>query len=265
MSAAIAIAASTGVPDNAAAAPPAHGPTTGPAPQADLSAVDPRIAKAADQAQRRLRGAYAVGPSIRSRRGLATSIVAKPGHPLRIRTGAQAVESPVSAARSFLGEYGGAFGLTGGAANLATRTVRTTNTGDSVVQLQQHVGGVPVLGGDLAVATDARGGILSASGEIAPSRGTVAGTPRISSQAATRTAIEFTRRQAHVAPGRGSFAAEAESWMFDPQLIGAPGIPGLRRVWRVDVTGHDLPTPTPASPNAQSGPKAAPKATTPNA
>jgi hypothetical protein len=53
--------------------------------------------------------------------------------------------------------------------------------------------------------------------------------------------------------------------MFDPQLIGAPGIPGLRRVWRVDVTGHDLPTPTPASPNAQSGPKAAPKATTPNA
>jgi bacillolysin len=55
----------------------------------------------------------------------------------------------------------------------------------------------------------------------------------ISKTAAIRTAIAAVHRQAPRTP----LTATAEQGMFDPDLIGAPGPRGLRRVWQIDVTG----------------------------
>jgi Zn-dependent metalloprotease len=226
--AALALVASVG----SAAADPGPRPAPDPSPAAS--------------AERGLRAASDVAPTLRKdRAGRIRSITAKAGHPLRRPSGVRAGAPAETVARAFVDAFGAGIGLADGDAGLTTESVVATAAGDRIVRFQQRVGGLPVIGGDVVVTTRANGQVLGATGEIssAPGEGSSA-TGEVSGGAARpeapRVSLAEAVRIAMASVGGARTAdlrAEASRWMFDPQLVGARGLPGLRQVWRVEVTG----------------------------
>jgi Zn-dependent metalloprotease len=203
-----------------------------------LAAVQPAQAaplSGAAAAEQALRAAGDKQPTIRKdRAGLVRSVIAQPGHPLRAAKGIAAKSTPESAARGFLNSYGAAFGLRDTTAS-SLKTVRTDRTaeGDRIVRFQQQLSGVPVIGGDVVVATRSNGDVLSATSEVTTEATTPTAT-RIPRERAIAVAINAAAGQAKV-PAK-QLVAEASRWMYDPAMLGAPTKPGLRPVWQVDVT-----------------------------
>lgn len=81
------------------------------------------------------------------------------------------------AARDFLATYGTLFGVNDQARDLRTVRSRRVRT-DVVTRFQQIYNGVPVLGAELSVHTNANAEVVSANGEVVPNIA-VDTTPRI--------------------------------------------------------------------------------------
>jgi Zn-dependent metalloprotease len=119
--------------------------------------------------------------------------------------------------------------------------VDTLPGGDRLVRFRQHVGGVPVLGGELVVTVNRAGLVVSAVGETPVDRPT-ATQARVSAATAGRNGL----RAAAVMLGLSTAelaVGETSLWLYDPRMIGAPGPGRLRPNWLVRVEHEGLTVP----------------------
>lgn len=169
--------------------------------------------------------------------GKVRFIGSEPGRPLPRPPGISASASPQAIARAFLDRYGASFGIRDQAAELRVRSSGPPSGagGRSTVRFQQVHRGVPVLGGELIVNLDREGNALSVSGEVLPAPD-VPVTPLVTGRRAQRVARGVVAKSRDAAPGRLD-ATEPTLWIHDARLLGGPGLPVPRLVWRMDVTG----------------------------
>ncbi|HRE01143.1 MAG TPA: M4 family metallopeptidase, partial [Ilumatobacteraceae bacterium] len=109
--------------------------------------------------------------------------------------------------------------------------------GSVAVRYQQHVGGIPVFAGEIAVQVAPDGSVRSATGEASAVVSPPA-EPQVTSAAAQGVALAAVAKALDGGVSAdGLQATPAELWWYDPQLIGAGGEPSLTLTWRTEVTG----------------------------
>ena len=155
------------------------------------------------------------------------------GSPAEPVQAAGAKADPLAAARAFLASYGTLFGLADPVAELRARPVREPVDGLSVVRLDQLHQGVPVIAGELAMQLDASGAVLAVAGEMSPEL-TLDVVPAITAAEAAAQAITATARANGLAESDVE-AAEPTLAIYDPALLGGPGVRLPRLVWRTEV------------------------------
>src|SRR5690349_12071258 len=107
--------------------------------------------------------------------------------PLVEASGVQAMSVEAMGA-SALAQYGPQFGLSDPAKELrVSRTDRSA--AGSTVRYQQQFNGIPVMGGEMLLNTDARGNVLSLNGEISPGLSLKSVQPTVSAAQALQTAL----------------------------------------------------------------------------
>lgn len=146
--------------------------------------------------------------------------------------------TPEEAARQFLGVYGPLFGLLDPSQELEVMRVEFRDRGRSFVRFQQVYRGIPVLGGELIVQMDAGKNVVSANGEVLPDLD-LAVTPAISVQTARQTALAKAAKDHGLSAGE-LVASQPELWIYNPVLLGGPGLDLDRLVWRTEVTPLEL-------------------------
>ena len=100
----------------------------------------------------------------RDRTGKVHFVGTQAGHSVRRPDGMASGTSPGVAARAHIAKYGALFGIEDAGAELAV--LHTSSAGPlTVVHLAQRAGGVPVLGGELAVTLDSADNLVSINGE----------------------------------------------------------------------------------------------------
>ena len=146
--------------------------------------------------------------------------------------------TPRAAALEAGERFGSRFGL-GSDAGLRIAGLERLRDGRSAAHLVQTIDGIPVLGGELAVGLTAAGDLLSIGGELVPD-GRVDATPTIGADDAARAATAAVAKSTGVA----STALRASSpvlSIYDPRILGGPGIDLPRAVWRLEVTDEAGP------------------------
>lgn len=199
--------------------------------------VVPVMASERPRAERVLLGRLPAGVTVHrdARTGEVRHLGGSSRRPVWTPPGGRAL-APQTAARRFLREYGSLFGVASPGRDL--QLTRTRPTGDrTFVRFGQRVDGFPVLGGELVLQIGPGGEVISARGET--SAGLLAGTrARVGADAARRTAIADARRRAG---GRvaGIRAGRPVLRVFDPAVMGGPGLPVARLAWQVPVATTD--------------------------
>ena len=179
-------------------------------------------------------GGRAAATPVAARAARTPFLGSKPGRPLPRPAGVPATAPPERVARAFLAAHSRTFKL-GSSTTLDLKSKSAVPGGRSSVRFQQVLKGLPVLGGELVVNLDARGRILSASGESEPSS-SFSARPAVSAASARRTARAVVARQERVAGSR-LHASTPKLWVYDSRLMGGPGLGRPTPVWRVDVSG----------------------------
>jgi bacillolysin len=171
----------------------------------------------------------------RDQRGRTHFVGARAGRTVKRPASVSATASPATKARAHLGRYGQLFGVGDPKDTLRTGTVDDLGHGQSVVRFQQMAQGLPVLGGQLATVVDARGNLVSMSGEASPRVSSSSFT--VTPSAARRAARTVTAKDTRVETGRLR-AARPARWLYDASLFSSSGAVGARAVWLVQVTAR---------------------------
>ena len=158
-----------------------------------------------------------------------------PEHPVTLPQRFIAGASPDQVARAFLRNYGSLFGLQDPSREL-TLMQQQTLEGRSFVRYQQQYQGIPVLAGELIVQVGRGNTIVSASGEVLPNL-SLDTTPRITAEQALQSALTTIERTYGVASSEVS-ATTPELWIFNPALLGGPGLRRDTLVWRMELRGE---------------------------
>ncbi len=147
-------------------------------------------------------------------------------------------DAAVSAARQDLTRYGAALGITDPAGDLSAAGQTRSGSGGTVVRFDQHVDGLPVIGGQVVVSLDRTGRLSSL--QASTSDATSADPARVGRSAAAATARRVTARDHHL--GAGTLRADGgDLWVFDPAALGAAAPVGASTVRRFEVThGADV-------------------------
>lgn len=145
---------------------------------------------------------------------------------------------PLTAARAFLGTYGTLFGLKVPKEELRARPITDPVDGISVVRFDQVHQGIPVIAGELALQVDASGGVLAVSGEISPDL-SLDVAPAITAEQAAAEAIRASAKANGVAASDLE-VEEPTLAIYDPALLGGPGLRVPRLVWRTEVSTSDV-------------------------
>lgn len=155
-----------------------------------------------------------------------------PGQPIKRARTLTASATPEQAARSFLASYGGLFGLRGQADELAV--MREPSFGDrTFVRFQQRYHGLPVIGGELVVQTDGQRNVVTANGEVLPDI-MIDTTPGMSAQQAQEQARAEIAKSYNLEPGQLT-VGQPQLSIFNPALLGGPGLRLTHLTWRMDV------------------------------
>ena len=154
-----------------------------------------------------------------------------------IPTGLPSDAAPEDAARTFLSTYGKLFGITNQRQELAVMREKTIDGNRSFVRFQQKHNGIPVLGGELNVQTDAGKNIVSANGKVLPGLA-VDVTPKISAADAIAKAIAVVAKT-HSIDASELSASSPELWIYNPIML-KPARNFNSLVWRMDVTPNRL-------------------------
>ncbi len=141
--------------------------------------------------------------------------------------------TPRAAAREAVERFTPRFGLSGDA-ELSVTDVDRLPGGRSAFRFQQTVDGLPVIGGQLAVSLDRNEDLLSIGGELmSPAK--VDPSASVTEPAAMTVALTATAK--HYGVSASSLRATAgELSVYDPRLLGGPGLALPRPVWRFEVT-----------------------------
>ncbi len=189
-----------------------------------------------EQLQRQTEGQVRI--SYHAQTGKIRFIGTDPTHPIPRPAEVATQATPEQAARQFLATYGRLFGLTDQANQLTAMRTKLADHGRSFVRFQQVYQGIPVMGGELIVQVDAGKNVRSANGEVLPHL-VVDVVPTIDAEAARQTAL------AKVAKDYGLSVADLtttqpELWVYNPILLGGPGLRFNALVWRMDVEPREL-------------------------
>ncbi len=146
--------------------------------------------------------------------------------------------SPEAAARGFLAQYGSLFGLVEPDKELEVMRERVLDDGRSFVRFQQTYQEIPIVGGELIVQMNPNQDVISTNGEILPDLD-INIAPSISAETARQTALT------KVAKDYGLDEADLEAsapelWIYNPTLLGGPGVRFNALVWRTEVTPREL-------------------------
>jgi len=169
--------------------------------------------------------------------GKARFIGAPSGQPIQ-QPSSLAAATPEQASRAFLDAYGPLFGLRSPDRELSVMQ-QTTLLGRSFVRYQQVYQGVPILGGELVVQTDQQRAVITANGEALPDL-QIPVQPSLAPEAAIQIALSAIARAYHVQPAKLAITTP-QLWVYNPQLLGAPGLPISRLVWRMEVSAARQP------------------------
>ncbi|MEV4413293.1 M4 family metallopeptidase [Catellatospora sp. NPDC049609] len=145
----------------------------------------------------------------------------------------RAPATPEAAARGHLRQYGNLFGVRDSDRDLAVTGTEALG-GANTVRFQQRIGGLPVIGGELVATVDRNGDLQALNGET--STGSVDATPKVTAAKASATALAATAALTK-APAKSLRAGKPELAAYDPALLGASDIRGVRAVWRISVHG----------------------------
>jgi Zn-dependent metalloprotease len=202
----------------------------GPAAQTEpLRNDDPLIARLDRQTGGQVRIAY------HAETGKVRFIGADLQHAIPHTAGLAASATPELAARGFLSSYGALFGLDDQARDL-TVIRAPVYAGQTFVRFQQRYQGIPVMGGELIVQVDGKRDVLAAKGEVLPNL-RLDTTPRISLDTARQRALAlvaatYDLRQSDLR------ASQPELWVYNPALLGGPGLRRSTLNWRLEVTNR---------------------------
>jgi Zn-dependent metalloprotease len=155
-------------------------------------------------------------------------------HPVARPATLAAPTSPEQAALQFAQTYGQLFGLRDPASELSVMRSQTGDDGRSFVRYQQVHEGIPVLGGELIVQINGAGELLSMNGEALPQL-QVAVTPKVSAAAANAAAVAALAKT-YKLPSSALVVSDPALWIYNPALLGGPGIRQNTLVWRMEVT-----------------------------
>lgn len=161
-----------------------------------------------------------------------------PQQPIARAPGLSPDVSPEQAARGFLDIYGSNFGLKSPGEELQLMRTRTGEDDLVAVRFQQVYQGVPVIAGELNVGVDGIGNVIYATGEVLPDI-SIDITPKIGADHARAIALEATAKIYKLSMEQLT-ASEPELWIYNPALLGAPGVKVVSLVWRFSVTPIDL-------------------------
>ncbi len=146
--------------------------------------------------------------------------------------------SPEQAARSFLSAQGALFGLQNPDEELQVMRIQSGEDGRAAVRFQQVYQGIPVVAGELIVGTDSSGNVLYATGEVLPDLA-LETTPAISAEQARARALEVVAKEYGLDADQ-LVASAPELWIYNPALLGGPGLRVSTLVWRTEVTPVEL-------------------------
>jgi Zn-dependent metalloprotease len=146
--------------------------------------------------------------------------------------------SAETAARTFLQSYGSLFGLQNAQEELVVMKDNVLANGRSFTRFQQVYQGVAVIGAELIVQTNAQHGVVSVNGEILPELA-LETAAAVGEAEALETAVAKISKAYDIAPSL-LVASEPELWIYDPTILGGPGLPFSRLVWRLEVSSTDL-------------------------
>lgn len=170
--------------------------------------------------------------------GKVRFIGAMPQSPISQPASLAADASPEEAARGFLNTYGTLFGLTDPDNELTVMKQRLENNGRSAVRFQQNYRGIPIIGGEIIVQMGNRQDILSANGEVLPDI-EISIIPSVDAKTAVQTALNKVAKDYGLSAADLT-ATEPELWIYNPGIMGGPGIPTSTLVWRIEVTPAGL-------------------------
>lgn len=176
--------------------------------------------------------------SFHSGTGKVRYIGTDPSHPILRPAGVALESKPEEVARSFLVQYGKLFGLTNPATELTLMKTHQADRDRSFVRFQQVYDKIPVFGGELVVQVDSKNNILSANGEVLPAPD-VNPVPLISAEEARKKALTVVAKTYGMLPTE-FIASDATLWLYNPVLLGAPGLRSTSLVWKVEVEPIDL-------------------------
>jgi bacillolysin len=155
-------------------------------------------------------------------------------HPIARPSLLSANATAEQAARQFLGTYGSLFGIQNQADELKVMQQEAAD-GHSFVRFQQVYKGIPVLAGELIVQTDKQRNIVSANGEVLPDL-KVDTTPQIDAATATERALGAIAKEYRIRLADLK-ASAPELWIFNPALLGGPGLRRNTLTWRLELRG----------------------------
>lgn len=171
--------------------------------------------------------------------GMARFIGTDPNHPIPLdKTVFGENADAEQAAMHFLASYGSLFGLADPAEDLRLRRTTRGEDGGTYLRYQQVYRGIPVFAGELVVGTTSSKAVASANGEALPGIDLDI-EPAVDAETARRTALQKTARIYELDPEE-LVAGQPELWIYNPALLGGPGMRVTSLVWRVEVEPLDL-------------------------
>ncbi|MGQ0467384.1 MAG: M4 family metallopeptidase [Sporichthyaceae bacterium] len=198
--------------------------------------LDPGAASLAAQRTLETYAGFALNV-VRDARGLARSVGAPARQTIPLPLGA-ATDSPEVMARAHLERFTALFAAIDPRRDLQLIPEAEglgEDPRDVFARFQQLRGGVPVMGGELAVVMDRSGGLRSITGELLPA-GERPPAPAVAADRATKTALDLVVREDG---GRREalHASDPKLTYLDPALVGLPVTLGVRPgpVWWVEV------------------------------
>lgn len=139
--------------------------------------------------------------------------------------------SPAAAGDAAIARYGAALGTARPGTTLERTSVQDAVTGE-VVSYQQNVGGIPVLGGEIAVS-------LREDGQLSSMLANTSAETSVPPATVTEAAAGSTARAVldkSEGQGDGTRVESLGRWVLDPGLIGGDAAAEARTVWRFEVT-----------------------------
>jgi Zn-dependent metalloprotease len=161
------------------------------------------------------------------------------GHPIKRPAQLTANATAEQVARQFLTAYGSLFGLRDQSQELKVMQQEASG-GQSFVRFQQRYRGIPILAGELIVQTDRQGAVVSANGEMLPGVALDI-TAQINAKDARDRALAAIAKYNNLRPADLQ-ATAPELWVYNPALLGGPGLRRNSLTWRMDVTGTSADT-----------------------